>query len=126
MSFCQDIGIPTSISVYNITLMCGTETLGKLISGKLIDIQNWNVHTYNILALLTLAVSITLLPLARTASHMFIFAVFYGFAVGVQSLCVIIITPELSHPDDAKHAVTYLFGALSIPGGVGPVIAGEL
>ena len=35
------------------------------------------------------------------------------------------LTPELSHPDDAKHAVTYLFGALSIPGGIGPVLAGE-
>ena len=105
--------------------MCGMETVGKVISGRLIDKLSWSVHTYNIVALLALAVSITLLPLAKTSTHIFTFSVFFGFAVGVQSLSVIIITPELSHPDDAKHAVTYLFGALSIPGGVGPVLAGE-
>ncbi|XP_028406480.1 monocarboxylate transporter 13-like [Dendronephthya gigantea] len=123
ISFCKDIGIPTYVSVYNITLMCGMETAGKLILGRMIDKYNWSVHTYNILALLTLAVSITLLPLAKTQTHVFIFSIFFGFAHGFQSLCVIIITPEVSHPDDAKHAVTYLFGLLSIPGGVGPVLA---
>lgn len=106
--------------------MCGMETIGKVLSGKMVDILNWNVHNYNILSLLTLAVSITLLPLAQSAAHVFTFAVFYGFAVGVQSLCVVIITPQLSHPEDSKHAVTYLFGALSIPGGAGPVLAGKL
>ena len=126
MSFCQDIGIPTYISVYNVTLMCGMTTLGKAASGKLIDVLNWNVHTYNILSLLALSVSITLLPLAKTASHVFSFAIFYGLAVGVQCLSVLIITPQLSHPDDAKHVLTYLFGVLSIPGGVGPVLAGKL
>ncbi|XP_028413959.1 monocarboxylate transporter 14-like [Dendronephthya gigantea] len=100
------------------------ETAGKVILGRMIDKRNWSVHTYNILALLTLAVSITLLPLAKTSTHVFIFSIFFGFARGFQSLCVIMITPEVSHPDDAKHAVTYLFGALSIPGGVGPVLAG--
>ena len=125
MSFCKDVGIPTYVSVYNITFMCGMETVGKVISGKLIDKLNWSVHTYNIVAILTLAVSITLLPLAKTSTHMFIFSIFFGFALGVQSLCVIIITPELSHPDDAKHAVTYLFWALSLPGGIGPVLAGK-
>ena len=126
MSFCQDIGIPTYISVYNITVMCGMETLSKVVSGKLIDMLSWDVHTYNILSLLTMAVSITLLPLARSTPHLLMFAAFYGSALGVQSLCVIIITPKLSHPDDAKHAVTYLFGVLSVPGGVGPVLAGGL
>ena len=125
MSFCKDIGIPTYISVYNITLMSGMETVGKIISGKLVDKLSWSVHTYNTLALLTVAVSMTLLPLAKTSNHIFTFSIFFGFARGVHSLCVIIITPELSHPDDARHAVTYLFGALSIPGGVGPVLAGE-
>ena len=126
MSFCQDIGIPTYVSVYNITLMCGMETVAKVVSGKLLDILNWSVHTYNILSLLTLAVSMTLLPLVKTTAHIFTFAIFYGCATGIQCLCVIIITPELVHPDDAKHAVTYLFGALSVPGGVGPVLAGKL
>ena len=126
MSFCQDIGIPTYISVYNITVMCGMEALSKVVSGKLIDMLSWNVHTYSILSLLTLAVSMTLLPLARSSPHVLMFAAFFGSALGVQSLCLIIITPELCHPDDAKHAVTYIFGVLSIPGGVGPVLAGEL
>lgn len=102
------------------------ETLGKTLCGKLIDVLTWSVHTYNILALLLLAVSITLLPLAKTSSHIFIFAMCYGFALGVQCVSLLIITPELTHPDDAKHAVSYLFGALSVPGGVGPVLAGKL
>ena len=126
MAFCEDIGIPTYISVYNITLMCGMETVSKIVSGKLIDLLSWNVHTYNILSLLAMAVSITLLPLARSTPHVLTFAAFYGSALGVQCLCVIIITPQLTHPDDAKHAVTYLFGVLSIPGGIGPVLAGGL
>jgi MFS family permease len=106
--------------------MSATEALGKVLSGKLIDALNWDVHTYNILSLLTMAVSITLLPLAKTTFHMFVFAVFYGFAVGVYAVCAIMITPKLVHPDDAKHAVSYLFGAMSIPGAAGPVLAGEI
>ncbi|XP_028413961.1 monocarboxylate transporter 10-like [Dendronephthya gigantea] len=123
ISFCKDIGIPTYVSVYNITLMCGMETVGKLLLGRMIDKRKWSVHTYNILALLVLAVSITLLPLAKTSTHIFLFSIFFGLAYGVQCLCVIIITPEVPHPDDAKHAVTYLFGLLSIPGGFEPVLA---
>ena len=90
------------------------------------DKLSWSVHVYNIVSLLTMAASIALLPLAKSTLHVFIFAAFYGCARGVQSLCVIIITPQLTHPDDAKLAVTYLFGVLSIPGGVGPVLAGKL
>ena len=105
--------------------MCGMETVAKVVSGKLMDIFNWNAHTYNILSLLTLAVSMALLPLAKTITHVLTFSVFYGYAMGVQSLCFIIITPKLTHPDDSKYAVTYLFGALSISGGVGPGVAGK-
>ena len=106
--------------------MCGMEMVSKIVSGKLIDLLSWNVHTYNILSLLTMAVSMTLLPLARSTPHVLIFAAFVGSAMGVQCVCLIIITPQLTHPDDAKHAITYVFGILGIPGGVGPVLAGNL
>ena len=105
--------------------MYGMDAVGKIVTGKLIDIFHWNVHTINILSLLTLAVSVTLLPLAKTITHVFIIAVFFGCATGIQCLCVIIITPKLTHPDDSKYAVTYLFAAISIPGGAGPGLAGK-
>lgn len=79
----------------------------------------------NSTALLVMAISITLLPLTSTALHLFLFAAFYGFALGVQSLSVLIITPQLCEPKDSKHALTSLFAALSIPGGVGPAVAGK-
>lgn len=92
----------------------------------MIDALSWNVHTFNVFSILALAVSITLLPLASAKIHVFMFSGFYGCGLGIQSVCVINITPQLTHPNDAKHAVTYFFGALSIPGGLGPVFAGKL
>ena len=105
--------------------MYGMDAAGKVVSGKLIDILHWNVHTFNILSLLTLAVSVTLLPLAKTTAHIFTIGASLGCSLGIQSLCVIIITPKLTHPDDSKHSVTYLFAALSLPGGAGPGVAGK-
>ena len=114
------------MSVYNITIMCATEIASKIIGGKMIDALSWNVHTFNVFSILALAVSITLLPLASGKIHVFMFSGFYDCGLGIQSVCVINITPQLTHPNDAKHAVTYFFGALSIPGELGPVFAGKL
>ena len=73
--------------------------------GRLLDYFHWDIFTVNSIALLTVA-SV------------------YGMAFGTQCLCVFIISPRLCHPNDAKRAVTYLFGVLGIPAAVGSVLAG--
>ena len=103
--------------------MCVFDGLGKLSVGKCVDFFHWNAHTINSIVLLIFAIAITLLPLANKASHIFLFAAFYGFAFGVKCLMVFIITPQLYN--DSKQAVSYLFCALSIPGGIGPALAGK-
>ena len=92
--------------------------------GRLLDYFHWDIFTVNSIALLTMAVAVNFLPLATTHVHLFLVASVYGMAFGTQCLCVFIISPRLCHPNDAKRAVTYLFGVLGIPAAVGSVLAG--
>ena len=125
MKFAEDLGIPRSKGAWLIGFLSIMSTVGRVVFGKLSDMQCVNrLYLYQF-STLVIGLSTVLCPLAINYAGLVGYSMAFGFFDGCFVGQVAVITADVVGHEKLSQAVGNMFGALAIPMSLGPLFAGN-
>lgn len=126
MKFAEDLGIPKAKGAWLIGFLSITSTVGRVVFGKLSELQFVNrLYMYQF-SILCIGVITVLCPLAKTYAGLVSYALVFGFFDGCFVGQVAVITADVVGHEKLSQAVGNMFGTLAIPMSLGPPVAGNI
>lgn len=109
--------LPVSLSIGSL--------IGKILFGFIGQIKGVNILYLFQMILLSMAVCLTLLPMARTITHLIVFSVVYGIFDGAFSGYTVPIVATTVPPAKLSMAFGAMYTLLSVEILFGPPLAGK-
>lgn len=126
VKYAGDLGIPPSSGAWLIGILSIMSTVGRVIFGKICELQCVNkLYVYQ-MSVFIIGVSTVICPITEGYAGLVTYSVVFGFFDGCFVGQVAVITGSIAGKSRLSQAVGNMFGVVAIPMILGPPVAGWL
>ena len=121
----QDLGIPKQDGAVLVGYMAMSQTVGKIVFGRIADHPRVNrIHLYQ-MCLLVCSVLTTLLPVFTTYKSLLAYCIVFGFHDGCFVVLIAVLTGDIAGRKKMAAAYGIMYFFTGIPMMLGPPVAGK-
>ena len=125
VKYAGDLGIPSSNGAWLIGILSIMSTVGRVIFGKICELQCVNkLYVYQ-LSVFIIGVSTIVCPITEGYAGLVTYSVVFGFFDGCFVGQVAVITGDIAGKSRLSQAIGNMFGVVAIPMILGPPVAGR-